>query len=115
MRQLALLPALLLGLATPAYAQDEMAPVARMADDTRMAVPMVMLEAEAAEALRGSDLFAAATGQQEFTCVGGILCICVGDDDCNDMFSTICSDTSTGGSCTETDGETVCACTPTGR
>lgn len=115
MRIIALVSTALVGLTTAAAAQDAMAPVARLADDTRTAIPMMMLEAEAGEALRGSDIFAAAIGAQEFTCVGGILCICVGDDDCNDMFSTICSDTSTGGSCTEADGETVCACTPTGR
>jgi hypothetical protein len=42
-----------------------------------------------------------------FTC-SGLHCSCSGDDDCNDMFSTVCGDIA---SCTEDDsGGVVCEC-----
>jgi hypothetical protein len=35
-------------------------------------------------------------------------CTCVGDRDCNDMFSTICASPSTGGTCDTSGGQVVC-------
>jgi len=56
-----------------------------------------------------SNKFAAADGQSKAVCVGGV-CVCSGDKSCNDMFTTICSNSSSGGVCT---GEPpICACTP---
>lgn len=46
-------------------------------------------------------------GRAEFKCTSHG-CSCHGDDDCNLMFTTVCSDTASNGSCT---GD-VCTCTP---
>jgi hypothetical protein len=46
----------------------------------------------------------------DFHCGGGV-CVCSGDRDCNDMFSTICRDPGTDGSCTDLGGgRVVCTC-----
>ncbi|HYE29082.1 MAG TPA: hypothetical protein VEA61_12740 [Allosphingosinicella sp.] len=37
-------------------------------------------------------------------------CTCYGDSDCNEMFTGICRNPSTDGSCEEHSGETVCTC-----
>ena len=37
-------------------------------------------------------------------------CVCVGDRDCNDMFSTICRHESTDGSCSGSGDTTACSC-----
>lgn len=59
------------------------------------------------QSLIQSGAFVGATKVNEFWCSDGE-CICFGDDDCNDMFSTVCSDPGTGGSCI---GNTpVCVC-----
>lgn len=47
-----------------------------------------------------------------YICVPGT-CVCDGDADCNDLFSGVCRDPSTGGKCWVTaDGRTVCSCHP---
>ena len=47
-----------------------------------------------------------------YMCAPGY-CICHGDDDCNDLFSTVCRDPSTGGRCYDLGGgKTVCTCIP---
>jgi hypothetical protein len=53
------------------------------------------------------DLAAVRLGDSEFNCTSHG-CSCHGIDDCNLMFTTVCSAPSTNGSCT---GE-VCVCTP---
>lgn len=37
-------------------------------------------------------------------------CTCVGDAECNDMFSTICASPSTDGSCEVAGSDTICTC-----
>jgi hypothetical protein len=40
------------------------------------------------------------------------ICICTGDEDCNDLFTNECSEYSTGGVCTGSGDNTVCVCYP---
>lgn len=47
----------------------------------------------------------------DFICIGGA-CVCAGDPDCNDMFSGVCRDPGTNGSCTDFNGTVICYCTP---
>lgn len=42
----------------------------------------------------------------------GDSCICIGDSDCNDLFSGVCRNPSTGGSCRVTGRVVVCTCNP---
>ena len=49
-----------------------------------------------------------------YTCMPGI-CICDGDADCNDLFSGVCRDPSTGGQCWENGGRLICMCRPRAR
>lgn len=89
--------------------------VARSIDGRSAPIAKITLSKSAAAAtnrafVRGSYL-KGRSGGLEFTC-NSIVCVCTGDDDCNQMFSTICSSPSTGGTCTEINGVTVCACTP---
>jgi hypothetical protein len=42
----------------------------------------------------------------------GAKCICIGDSDCNDLFSGVCNDPRTGGSCRVTGRVVVCTCNP---
>lgn len=88
-------------------------PVARKASGKRVAIPYVLLSAAKGRELSQSTAFKANTDGEKYEC-GSIICVCVGDSDCNDMFTAACSDTSTGGACTEINGQTVCACTPNG-
>jgi len=44
-------------------------------------------------------------------CDSGV-CICTGDDDCDDLFSNECRDYSSGGSCAGSGASTVCICYP---
>lgn len=61
------------------------------------------------QSLVTSGAFDKAARRNEFWCSGGA-CICSGDADCNDMFSTVCRSPSTGGACY---GDVpVCVCTP---
>lgn len=51
-------------------------------------------------------------GSLDWMC-GGNVCICSGDDDCNDLFSGPCSDITSNGVCFEfPGGGVVCMCNP---
>lgn len=50
-----------------------------------------------------------AASQNGFWCTGRG-CICIGDLDCNDMFSTVCRSPSTGGQCSISGRLVVCTC-----
>lgn len=50
-----------------------------------------------------------------FVCVpGGNLCFCVGDADCNLMFTADCADPATGGTCVGEFPNEICTCHPNG-
>ena len=51
----------------------------------------------------------ARTAGNGFIC-GATSCVCFGDDDCNNMYSTVCRNPSTGGSCNTTTPFTICTC-----
>lgn len=40
------------------------------------------------------------------------VCICTGDEDCDDLFSNECRDYSSGGSCSGSGDNTICVCYP---
>ena len=61
-------------------------------------------------ALHKSGAFAEATMRNGFWCSDGA-CICAGNSDCNHMFSTVCRDPATGGSCFHTGSMPICVCT----
>jgi hypothetical protein len=50
-----------------------------------------------------------------YDCVENDYCICYGDDDCNDMFSGVCRDPSTGGRCYTSGNRVICTCIPKAR
>ena len=52
----------------------------------------------------------AVMARNDFWC-GPRGCICIGDSDCNDMFSTVCRNPSTGGECRVSGRVVVCTCT----
>jgi hypothetical protein len=47
--------------------------------------------------------------RSNFTC-GDVVCTCVGDRDCNNMFSTVCRSETTGGRCTTFGPFMWCSC-----
>lgn len=53
--------------------------------------------------------------RNNFKGCSGSICICTGDDDCNDVFSNACRDASSDGKCFELPGGgVICFCTPVG-
>jgi len=53
----------------------------------------------------------AAAFRAGYLCAPGI-CICDGDDDCNNLFSGVCRSPSTGGQCWVNGSRVVCVCHP---
>ncbi len=83
----------------------------------------VLAERLGISASRASAIFVGAEGLNNLSnggVVGGLSyhctgtsCTCVGDFDCNDMFTGACKSPSSNGSCTENTGEIVtCSCNP---